>query len=107
MKKRAQIEANVGDKKLSIVVEGENTVELFEEVADIQGVFFEDECPYCESKDLICKVFRTKEGKKFYTIKCTNRKCNAELSFGVKDGRLFTSRKEGENGWTIYRKEDQ
>ena len=100
--------------KLTVDVEAEKQVELFEELYSVDEVFGEDTCGKCESNEIRFLVREDKEENKYYELQC--RKCFAKKMFGQhkKGGTLFPKRSQkiGEeekffpdNGWVHYDKE--
>ena len=99
--------------KLSFEINAEGQKGLFEELADIQGIFSEEPCGKCQGTELKY-VVRENSDNKFYEVRCT--KCGAKLKFGQHKGNqttLFPKRKNEANewmvnsGWTKWNKDTQ
>ena len=115
--------------KLSITVQAESQVGLFQELHKNQEVFGESaKCQKCGGDD-IAFVVRNVEVKKgeaaYHEISCRNPQCRAKFTYGLNSdgGSLFPKRfkqddkgnnvkdekgwnvYKGNKGWTIYNKE--
>lgn len=101
-------------EKISVVVEGDNQKDLFEQAAQVDEVFGNDTCGKCNKSNVkfTVRVSQDAKGKsfKYYEIHC--RDCFAKKTFGQKDdGTLFPHRKDekGEylpdDGWVRWDKE--
>lgn len=113
-----QVSMRVSDK-VTVVAEGEDQQEVFENLASMQEVFGEAKCGKCGGENLRFQVRKDKEDNKYYELICKNKNgtgwCNAKFAFGChkKGGGLFPQRKDKEDkykpngGWTVYNKETQ
>ena len=104
-------------ERLSLEVEGESQVALFDEIAKHGEVFGIGKCGACKSSDIRFvnrTVSKEEKGKtknyQYRELHCNA--CRARLSFGQhqEGGSLFPRKKgdDGEwlpnNGWTVYKK---
>jgi len=90
---KVQLKVN---NRVFIQAEGQNHIELFEQIEGLQEVFMAyDKCGKCNSEDLRF-VKRTQGKHVYYELHC--QECYARLSFGQNDepkkGSLFPHRKE-------------
>ncbi len=90
--------------KVTIKVVGEDTKDLFRQLAAAQEVFDADyACGCCNSVHLRYN-YRVADSFSFYELKCID--CGAALSFGQrKDGSGLFPKRSGEgteNGWSKY-----
>ena len=120
---KVQLKVN---NRVFIQAEGQNHVELFEQIEGLQEVFAAyDKCGKCGGDDLRF-VKRTQGKHVYYELHC--QKCYARLAFGQNDepkkGSLYPRRKENDklsamggtvkagerlphNGWLKYDKESK
>lgn len=84
--------------------EGQNTKEVFRQIASAQVTFQDSKCGACGS-DQIVYIDRTaeSEGEKYEYLEIQCSKCRAKLSFGQgKDGSLYPKRaKTGKKGKVV------
>lgn len=114
---------------LTVEVEADNQVGLFEQLADVdksyKEVFGESTCGHCGGTDISFSYRdadyvdqKTKKTKKarYYEMVCNNRKCWAKLSFGQhqEGDTLFPKRKldddtydKAHRGWKKFVKDQQ
>ena len=80
--------------KVSFLCEGDEMVEVFEELANLEEVFGIDKCGKCGKSEVKHVVRDVKDVGKFYEIHCMSNGCYARASFGVnkKGGGLFPHR---------------
>ena len=102
------ITKQIGKKKHTFVVEGEN---LFELQMEAQKLSFQDiyKCGCCGSDNLYLRAYLTKEGYKYVKIVCWD--CKSDLTFGSvqKSPNTFYLRKreDGKFDWLQGVKEDK
>tara|TARA_R110002110_G_scaffold140581_2_gene327975 strand:+ start:913 stop:1242 length:330 start_codon:yes stop_codon:yes gene_type:complete len=84
--------------KISIEIEADTQVELFQQLANFQEIFSESSCGKCGNDNVRFQV-RNVDDNLYYEARCPS--CGAKLAFGVmkKGGRLFPKRKDKEGGW--------
>lgn len=95
---------------ITIDIDGETQVDIFEKLSAVQEVFGITKCGKCGSQDLRYITREDKEENKYHEIQCQNPKCRAKLAFGQnkKGGGLFPRRKDSEGkyidngGWSVY-----
>jgi hypothetical protein len=100
-------------KNLTVVVEGGDEIELFENAARVDEVFGNDTCGKCGNSNIRFVVRTNDDDDKFYELHCGNDDCRAKKTFGChkKSPTLFPHRKtkEGDylpdNGWMRWDKE--
>lgn len=83
---------------ISVEIEGDTQVEVFQQLANFQEIFAESMCGKCGSEDIRFQV-RNVDDNLYYEARCIS--CGAKLAFGVmkKGGRLFPKRKDKEGKW--------
>lgn len=83
-----------------VVADGDNHIEVFEQLSRLQEVFGHEKCSRCGCTDLRFVVRENDNEDKFYELRCTNTECRAILGFGCnKKGKsLYPYRKENEKG---------
>jgi len=123
-----QIQQKVNDR-VTVVADGENPMELFQQLSSLQEVFGENCCGKCGGTNLTYRIRKAQKGKDEYDypeMVChsldikTGKACYAKLSFGQgDDGILFPVRfqregkvyvkdadgkniPKGANGWVRY-----
>ena len=84
--------------KISVEIEFETQIELFQKLSNFQEIFEETKCGKCGSDNVKFQV-RNVDDNLYYELRCTD--CGAKLAFGVmkKGGRLFPKRKDKEGNW--------
>ena len=84
--------------RISVEIEGDTQVEIFQQLANFQEIFAETACGKCESENIRFQV-RNVDDNLYYELRCMD--CGAKLAFGVmkKGGRLFPKRKDKESNW--------
>ena len=84
--------------KISVEIEADTQIELFQRLANFQEIFAETKCGKCDSENIRFQV-RNVDDNLYYELKCVD--CGAKLAFGVmkKGGRLFPKRKDNEGKW--------
>tara|TARA_R110002110_G_scaffold71403_1_gene190932 strand:+ start:3584 stop:3913 length:330 start_codon:yes stop_codon:yes gene_type:complete len=84
--------------KISVEIEADTQIELFQNLANFQEIFAENKCGKCSSDNIRFQV-RNVDDNLYYEAKCSN--CGAKLAFGVmkKGGRLFPKRKDKDGNW--------
>ena len=92
-----KVEFKVSDK-VAICAEGENTLDIFAQLAQMQEVFQHSKCGLCGSELYRFVVRKATDGKKkefnYYELHCQNPKCRARLAFGNSDNNvLYPKRK--------------
>ena len=103
------ITKQIGKKKHTFVVEGEN---LFELQMEAQKLSFYDvyKCGLCNSESLYLHAYITKE-KKFKYIKIACAECKASLTFGQKKDSPNTfylrKRDDGKLEWQEYKESEK
>lgn len=110
---------NFGEMKFEF--EGQNTKEIFKQIASAQVTFQDSKCGACGNEQLVyIDRVAESEGEKYEYLEIQCTKCRAKLSFGQgKDGSLYPKRaktgkkgkvlKDGDktvyldnNGWTKF-----
>lgn len=120
-----QVQHKINDK-ITIVVDGDTQLDVFQKLARMGEVFGETHCAKCKKDNISFRVRNVKDGKKEYNypeLVCNNSDCRAKLTFGTMEGgELFPVRfernegeyvkdKNGKNvpkgtwGWVIYNRE--
>lgn len=81
-----------------VTAEGDNHIELFDQLASLQEVFSNDKCGKCGSTALKFVSRQDKEENDYHELQCT--KCWAKLAFGhhKKGKSLFPKRKDDDKG---------
>ena len=84
--------------KISVEIEADTQIELFQRLAKFQEIIAETKCGKCDSENIRFQV-RNVDDNLYYELKCMD--CGAKLAFGVmkKGGRLFPKRKDKEGNW--------
>jgi|TARA_Y100000401_G_scaffold110320_1_gene107436 DNA-directed RNA polymerase subunit RPC12/RpoP len=84
--------------KISVEIEFETQIELFQKLSNFQEIFEETKCGKCGSDNIKFQV-RNVDDNLYYELRCVD--CGAKLAFGVmkKGGRLFPKRKDKEGNW--------
>tara|TARA_Y100001970_G_scaffold78406_2_gene99831 strand:+ start:5006 stop:5335 length:330 start_codon:yes stop_codon:yes gene_type:complete len=84
--------------KISVEIEFETQIELFQKLSNFQEIFEETTCGKCGSDNIKFQV-RNVDDNLYYELRCSD--CGAKLAFGVmkKGGRLFPKRKDKEGNW--------
>ena len=84
--------------KISVEIEFETQIELFQKLSNFQEIFEETKCGKCGSDNVKFQV-RNVDDNLYYELRCTD--CGAKLAFGVmkKGGRLSPQRKDKEGNW--------
>ena len=84
--------------KISVQIEADTQIELFQQLANFQEIFDETKCGKCGSENIRFQV-RNVDDNLYYEAKCID--CGSKLAFGVmkKGGRLFPKRKDKEGKW--------
>ena len=84
--------------KISVEIEADTQIELFQRLANFQEIFAETKCGKCDSENIRFQV-RNVDDNLYYELRCVD--CGAKLAFGVmkKGGRLFPKRKDKEGNW--------
>ena len=92
------MKANYTSGKISVEIEFETQIELFQKLSNFQEIFEETTCGKCGSENIKYQV-RNVDDNLYYELRCTD--CGAKLAFGVmkKGGRLFPKRKDKEGNW--------
>lgn len=99
------------NSKVTVVADGKNPMEVFQNLSALQEVFGEEKCGKCEGTNFSFRVRKAKDGKKEYLypeivchshlietnsdgiIKDSKKLCYAKLAFGQSDdGILFPIR---------------
>ena len=101
------ITKQIGKKKHTFVVEGEN---LFELQMEAQKLSFYDvyKCGKCESENLYLHAYITKE-KKFKYIKIACNDCKASLTFGQKKdspNTFYLRKEDGKLDWQKFEEQE-
>lgn len=93
---------------VSLEVEGETQLAVFDEISKNTEVFGIDECGKCKGHDIryvTREVVKEEKGKsKTYTyreLRCQNKDCKARLAFGQhqEGSTLFPKRKNEDGSW--------
>ena len=84
--------------KISVEIDFETQIELFQKLSNFQEIFEETKCGKCGSENVKFQV-RNVDDNLYYELRCVD--CGAKLAFGVmkKGGRLFPKRKDKEGNW--------
>ena len=84
--------------KISVEIEFETQIELFQKLSNFQEIFEETTCGKCGSDNIKFQVRHVADNL-YYELRCAD--CGAKLAFGVmkKGGRLFPKRKDKEGNW--------
>jgi hypothetical protein len=86
--------------KVIVEAEGDNHVDLFEQLDGLQEVFSNHKCGKCGKEDIRFVVRTDAEENKYYELHCQNPKCRAKLVLGQKKkGKaLYPKRKDDDKG---------
>lgn len=102
-----KVKFGYSDSPVTIEVEGQDTKEVFMQLAAAQEIFDQPECGACGEKNLRF-IVRENGGYTYFEVGCVA--CNARLAFGQKreGGALFPKRKDKQgnylpgNGWVKW-----
>lgn len=92
------MKVNYRSGKISVEIEAETQVDLFQKLASFQEIFGEATCGKCGSDNVRFQT-RNVDDNLYYELRCLD--CGAQLAFGVmkKGGRLFPKRKDKDGNW--------
>jgi len=92
------MKASYTSGKITVEIEFETQIELFQKLSNFQEIFEETTCGKCGSDNIRFQV-RNVDDNLYYELRCAD--CGAQLAFGVmkKGGRLFPKRKDKEGKW--------